>query len=460
MPTLVLIAVFIWAVQDDLPIDDSDLLVPRREVADADNGIQYVALDEDAVEWPLDPEEELLLEFESEEFDVELARTTVAKNQELLDGLQQALLAPAFQYPDVDGLNDAPFLTQWHHLVRLELLRLRVLFEDGQEVAALDGTFDVVRFGRLIQASEGFLITFLVGTSIETAGLKTLQSFANRTTLSVEKLKGYIDRIEATPAEDHTEATLRIEYRNWCRNIDALKQGEPLLDDEDTPAVVSWAFRLFLLSNETRARLAEHVRTAIAAIQHPIYELAAVDALREQFIFQPQNLVRNGPGKYLLAIMLDGGFLARMPYQRRMTLRGTRLYLALRCFHREHDRLPASLSELVPQYIDAVPTDPFDGKPLRYSAEESVFYSVGDDLEDDGGTNRESYGDPRQRSKEPTYWLDFAMPPEDAAEDDDSDDDDSEDDDFGGDDFGDDDFGDDGSEDEDSEDDDFEDDEL
>ena len=31
-----------------------------------------------------------------------------------------------------------------------------------------------------------------------------------------------------------------------------------------------------------------------------------------------------------------------------------------------HDQLPATLQDLVPAYLPAVPADPFDGKPLRY----------------------------------------------------------------------------------------------
>ena len=53
-------------------------------------------------------------------------------------------------------------------------------------------------------------------------------------------------------------------------------------------------------------------------------------------------------------------------------------------------RLPDSLDELVPKWLDAVPTDPFDDKPIRYKklAKGFVTYSVGPDLKDDGGKER------------------------------------------------------------------------
>lgn len=52
-----------------------------------------------------------------------------------------------------------------------------------------------------------------------------------------------------------------------------------------------------------------------------------------------------------------------------------------------HGELPQKLDELVPLYLKTVPTDPFDGQPLRYRklANGYVVYSVCKDGHDDGG---------------------------------------------------------------------------
>jgi hypothetical protein len=42
--------------------------------------------------------------------------------------------------------------------------------------------------------------------------------------------------------------------------------------------------------------------------------------------------------------------------------------------------LPERLDELVPDYLDALPRDCFDGQPLRYSRAAAVLSSIGDDL--------------------------------------------------------------------------------
>ncbi|HEV3005079.1 MAG TPA: hypothetical protein VGX78_11495 [Pirellulales bacterium] len=61
--------------------------------------------------------------------------------------------------------------------------------------------------------------------------------------------------------------------------------------------------------------------------------------------------------------------------------------LAVEQFRRLHGRLPERLDDLVPDFMPSVPTDAFDGKPLRYIVrpDRYVVYSVGQDLIDQGG---------------------------------------------------------------------------
>ncbi len=66
--------------------------------------------------------------------------------------------------------------------------------------------------------------------------------------------------------------------------------------------------------------------------------------------------------------------------------------LAVERYRLAEGHLPESLENLVPAYMEAVPKDPFDGRRLRYFTPEKGFvvYSVGDDLTDNGGAERNS----------------------------------------------------------------------
>jgi hypothetical protein len=71
-------------------------------------------------------------------------------------------------------------------------------------------------------------------------------------------------------------------------------------------------------------------------------------------------------------------------------LRCGRTALAVERFRLRHAGWPESLDVLVPDFLDAVPTDPFDGQLLRYKLtdEKVTIYSVGENQRDDGGDVR------------------------------------------------------------------------
>jgi|SRR6185503_4807487 len=88
-------------------------------------------------------------------------------------------------------------------------------------------------------------------------------------------------------------------------------------------------------------------------------------------------------------------------------MRVTQSALAVERYRMTHQgALPDSLGQLVPEELPAVPEDPFDGKPLRYTKASPGFlvYSIGKDRKDDSG---------KERSKQPgadsAYDLIFAV---------------------------------------------------
>ncbi|MFW5856861.1 MAG: hypothetical protein ACOCX4_03200 [Planctomycetota bacterium] len=77
--------------------------------------------------------------------------------------------------------------------------------------------------------------------------------------------------------------------------------------------------------------------------------------------------------------MNDARVLARV--------RAARVALAADRYRAANGAFPETLDALVPEFLDAVPLDPFDGMPLRYrrTGGGCLVYSIGDDGDDDGG---------------------------------------------------------------------------
>lgn len=81
---------------------------------------------------------------------------------------------------------------------------------------------------------------------------------------------------------------------------------------------------------------------------------------------------------------------------------------ALKRYQLKHGVPASSLEDLVPDFLAQMPTDYFDGQPLRYKARPAglILYSVGKNVQDDGGD-----GTPEQIDQ-PTFYdgLDIVWP--------------------------------------------------
>jgi|GEM_PF-4351387 len=62
--------------------------------------------------------------------------------------------------------------------------------------------------------------------------------------------------------------------------------------------------------------------------------------------------------------------------------------IAIQQFRLRENKPPQALSELVPEFLPAIPIDPYDGQPLKYDLNSNryVVYSVGNNRQDDGGS--------------------------------------------------------------------------
>jgi hypothetical protein len=118
-----------------------------------------------------------------------------------------------------------------------------------------------------------------------------------------------------------------------------------------------------------------------------------VDAARlppEQQMARLQELESLIPKKVpvIIRLLAPAAFkVAQAGNRVRAQLRLTAVGLAAERYRQAHGRWPRALDELVPEYLAAVPLDPFNGQPLKLSKHDQgiVIYSVGADGVDNGG---------------------------------------------------------------------------
>ena len=87
----------------------------------------------------------------------------------------------------------------------------------------------------------------------------------------------------------------------------------------------------------------------------------------------------------------------------------TNLAFAASAYQADHGNYPESIEALAPQYIAAIPADPFSGKPLKLASVEGglILYSVGPDLKDERGAKE--YDSKLESSKLKTGDITFVM---------------------------------------------------
>jgi hypothetical protein len=140
-----------------------------------------------------------------------------------------------------------------------------------------------------------------------------------------------------------------------------------------------WHLRLPGALKSNHAALLKYLTRYVEIARLPLEEQGpALDELAAAPGKQAILVRVTSPGPALMLRNCQGG-VAR--------LRCAATLLAVERFRLARGRWPVTLDELVPAQLARVPTDPFDGKPLRYRrlADGVVIYSVGPDGTDDGG---------------------------------------------------------------------------
>lgn len=81
--------------------------------------------------------------------------------------------------------------------------------------------------------------------------------------------------------------------------------------------------------------------------------------------------------------------------------------IAAERYRQQHGSLPAQLNDLVPDYLDAVPEDPFTRDPLRYRVEDTgaIIYSLGADNTDNDGRQYDDEGRDYQDQTDITFTF-------------------------------------------------------
>ena len=414
--------------RDALPPADGDLALERLEIPDEANA--YTAFIAAAEAYAPPTPANLLSDYlEGRPVDTNALKAVIASNDVshalLCQGTARAFcIVPCV---DIDDIRQ-PCVGNWLELLRVIKVKGELARGEGDYAAAAETSVALIRFGVLVQEHPETLIQFLIGRAILETGLTAGVKLAQEPDAPAEALRTVAEAMaQVPPLTNSFIRAMKAEYRLGSLGLDAYAAGpvpspsRMYLWQESLEKVVRIGgrplLRYCIQPNRTKRLYADHIRDFISNAPRSYADMTLTSSPTPSRLNRVLRYIRpNSVGEMLLQLMdpvLDDQ-LGKLCVSR-SDLAAARLVVALQLHRREHGAFPERLDALVPDELEAVPLDPFDGRPFRYDAKRRIVYSVGKNLVDDGGSSLRLKGgasdpEPRRRwnAEDAVYRIEAA----------------------------------------------------
>jgi hypothetical protein len=279
-----------------------------------------------------------------------------------------------------------PHLAALRQAARLFQLQALMKAEEGKPDEAAAATADSFATARALR-NEPIHISQLVRIAADNISIVTLERVLSRTPLTDKQLTELSSRIAA---EDDPEPFLRGIVGERCIGESLFLSGDwqkgGVISNDPK---VSSVFAVFYRVSGMEAQ--DHLMYLKLMSEMVSVGAGAVKDMRERPVAMDKKIMEV-PKSMMITRMFVPAFTRAYEEQLKLfaRLRAARAGIAVERFRVANGRLPESLDELAPKWLDSVPTDPFDDKPIRYKKliKGFVTYSVGPDLKDNGGKER------------------------------------------------------------------------
>ena len=411
---------------DAPPPDDSALLLKKISIPDEQNGFFALSqINPDSIYRP-PGNSNFDLDYtnykEPIKWDQALVDDVLQKNQAVLDLFNQVAEKEYFQVPDYQdpaniNVNVKLYpMNGWRGAARLQAIKALSLSWQGKPDEALREAVKISSLGHKIINSQNSLIGTLVGISIQLLGSQTILEilpYGNPTKDALVEVEKDLQNVSDNT--DGYQNAFRFEYTTISNEIDTITEGiaeginQMVKNGTADPAFVKYAkYGYYYKPNQTKNLYYQLYQQEVSAVGVRCELEGQDDQLISENLKKvvPWKLVfqENAIGRLLFSVTgLSLGSALTKECQNDLAVNVAQTELALRAYKIDNGSLPSNLDALVPQYLPAVPMDPFDKQPIRYEAQKQIIYSVGVNKKDLGG----SEGDDWTKMENPTFKIKF-----------------------------------------------------
>jgi hypothetical protein len=311
-----------------------------------------------------------------------LLESYLRTNAQAVESLHGATVIQECRYPmDLsDGPRTAmPHIPEVSKCVRLLCLEAILQAEQGDPNRATEAITSAVHVAESL-AEEPVMISHMLRLSGLLSAAAALERFLNRVEPTNRQLEA-LDRALRRP--NLRQGLLRALVGDRSMMYPLFDRPQALdrqVFDHLPPGSLLEAYCALGLAAREGAIYLDFAQERIRIAQLPVSQYrAAIEAAERRHLRSRRGFLLSQIG-HASGIMSQEAFYVA-------GLETARVALAVERYRRAQGELPETPDQLVPGYLAALPEDPFDGKPLRYTRRDRgyVVYSVGEDARDDGG---------------------------------------------------------------------------
>lgn len=421
--------------QDEAPLDYSRMDVRKGTVDASVNGYTLIREFSETYSGALSGALDELLGQPRGMWDLVYMQELMEDNRELLEVFEDAFSRPEF-YFDQENTPDV-IMTEVRTFGRyasLRVLEARIALVEGADEQSLGILLSLCDDIETYAKSGGGIISGVAALGARFRTYTAISEVLAESDITSESLKEAARNFEdTTPISIGFQVNLKHEFQ-FAKNSIQLLAEDPyqvlvLLNDDsgsEPPAFAKSTYR-FVINHiyEPNTTTNEFYGVCLEAIS----EFSQNAECRNFTRYSELNaeiegngitlFAKNSMGLAVTAILLPAlDVVADQVDLFEVNLRAIQLSLASKAYYQDNGELPEQLSALIPDYMTEIPSDPFDGQPMRYSKDKALIYSVGNDYADSGGSelpfrHKIKGGlneDSAERDKsEPTFPLRFAL---------------------------------------------------
>lgn len=381
----------------DVPPPDTAGLSPTLQTVPKDQNAypQLMAAAESLV---LPPDlNELLAYVEGKPANKSQVTTLLEKNPSVFGLIDKALAFDRFQAPEDENM---AYIDKWYQLAIVLAVHSTHEREADRFSQSILPCIALMRMGNMIHPNAQNLAEYNAGISILQLGLDQVKVIVHSKKVSQENL-GVLETAMAVlkPLDQGLVQALQFKFASVAESVDTFRSKkinleEAFNDVAGLPFLIrktKWFPKYMFKENETKQTAAKLYRDMIQNAKSyygdmNMYNLEEyLGLVNNRFLFVARP---NFVGRVFFAFTTpDFASFFQTKCQIEGTVRAMRILTALKSYQiKNNGKLPESLAALSPEYLKEIPLDPFNGKPFIYSREKEIFYSVGKDGKDSGGS--------------------------------------------------------------------------